>query len=56
MAKANLLLSAKTIEEADNYIYQLKSQGYNRVSNCYWYERYEKDGYIVEVERNFAGF
>lgn len=41
-------------EEYNEHIWQLKRYGYNRVSDCYWFETWEKaNGWTVEIEINF---
>ena len=51
--KANLTIKEHSEMEAQEDIANLKRYGYKRISNCYWYERYEKDNWIVEIERDF---
>jgi hypothetical protein len=51
--KADVNVKAHDEEEAQYHIGQLKRYGYKRISNCYWYERWEKDNWVVEIERDF---
>lgn len=40
-------------KSASREIGRLKKEGYKRVSNCYWYETWEKGKEKVEIERDF---
>lgn len=51
--KANVVVKVYDAEEAAYEIRQLKKLGYNRTSNCFWIEIWEKAGYVVQVERDF---
>ena len=51
--KSNLTIKEHSEMEAQEDIANLKRYGYKRISNCYWYERWEKDNWIVEIERDF---
>ena len=30
---------------------ELKAQGYKMISDCYWYQDFEKDGEIITLEQ-----
>lgn len=51
--KADLNVKVYDEEEAQYHIGQLERYGYRRISTCYWYERWGKNGWIVEIERDF---
>lgn len=46
--------TAKNETEAQNIIAELKNKGYRRISNCFWYEKWENsNGETATVERDF---
>lgn len=53
MRKADLIVKVYSDDEYEEETSQLRRYGYKMTSNCYWYQRYEKDNWIVEIERNY---
>lgn len=51
--EANVITKVYDAEEAAYEIRSLKKLGYTRTSNCFWVETWEKDGYVVQLERDF---
>ena len=53
MMKVNVILNTRSEEEAQRHERQLKKNGYTLKANCYWTEIFEKDGWIVQLNRDF---
>ena len=43
----------KDEESISREIGRLKKDGYQRISNCYWYETWKKENVTIELERDF---
>lgn len=53
MKASNVKVKVYSNEEAQQEAQTLRGYGYRKASDCYWYEIWEKNGWTVEVERDF---
>jgi hypothetical protein len=51
--KANVIVNAHTNEEAHYHENQLRRYGYKVIANCYWTMLFEKNGWVVQLNREF---
>ena len=51
--KANVIVNAHSEADAQRHEYQLRKYGYKVIANCYWTMLFEKDNWIVQLNREF---
>ena len=51
--KANVIINTYSEQDAQRHERQLRKNGYKVVANCYWTMLFEKDNWVVQLNRDF---